>query len=165
MKTSKITMVVMALMLTTTFSFSQSVEGKLAIKGSAKGRTIKQKTPVALFKAFKDGEYNIHFNFRTSDVKSDQIILFDMKTIVKYNGKTISETSRDGWPWLPGDMFVPIEAFDAIPALQKFTSNDGDQNLPPKGARSFEIILQLVPSKGQKIKGSISPATMKITIE
>ncbi|MBD0779279.1 hypothetical protein HPE56_15875 [Maribacter sp. ANRC-HE7] len=165
MKLKKSTLVLIAFMLTTTFSFSQSVEGKLAIKESAKGRTIKQKTPVALFKAFKDGEYNIHFNFRTSDVKSDQIILFDMKTIVKYNGKTISETSRDGWPWIPGDMFVPIEAFDAIPVLQKFTSNEGAKSLPLKGARSFEIILQLVPSKGQKVKGSISPASMKFTIE
>ena len=87
-----------------------------------------------------------------------------MKTTLKHNGKTISETSRKGWPWIPGDMFVPIEAFDAIPALQKLTAN-GHTNLPLKGARSFEIILQLVPSEGQKVKGSISPANIKLTLE
>tara|TARA_R110002033_G_scaffold79931_1_gene130913 strand:- start:32869 stop:33363 length:495 start_codon:yes stop_codon:yes gene_type:complete len=164
MKTTKITLVVMAFLLTTSLSFSQSVEGKLSIKGLTKSNTIKHKTPVALFKAFKDGVYIINFNFKSTNVESDGIILFDMKTTVKQNGKIISETSRGGWPWIPGDMFVPIEAFDAIPALQKLTSN-GHTNLPLKGARSFEIILQLVPSKGQQIKGSISPTTIKLTLE
>ncbi|MCK0157032.1 hypothetical protein MWU65_07555 [Cellulophaga sp. F20128] len=164
MKTSKITLVLITFLLSTTFLFSQSVEGKLAIKGLMDGKTIKQNAPVELFKAFKDGVYSINFNFKTSDIKSNQIILFDMKTTVKYNGKIISETSRDGWPWLPGDMFVPIEAFDVIPVLQKFTAIEGTKSLPLKGARSFEIILQLVPSKGQKVKGTIGSTTMKLTL-
>lgn len=164
MKTTKITLVALAFILTTTLSFSQSVEGKLSIKGMMNSKTIKQKTPVELFKAFKDGVYSINFNFKSTNIESEGIVLFDMKTTVKHNGKTISETSRGGWPWIPGDMFVPIEAFDAIPALQKLTAN-GNTNLPLKGAKSFEIIFQFVPSEGQKVKGSISPATMNFTIE
>ncbi len=161
MKTKNSTLLVLAFLLTTSISFSQSVEGKLSIKGLMKGKNITQKTPVALFKAFKDGAYTINFNFNTNDVESDQIILFDMKTTVKHDGKIISETSRGGWPWIPGDMFVPIEAFDAIPALQKITTS----KLPLKGAKNFEIIFEFLPSEGQKVKGSISPATMEFTIK
>lgn len=157
-KTTKITLVLIAFLLTASFSFSQSVEGKLSIKGLMKGNTIKQKTPIELLKAFKDGVYTINFNYQTANVESNQIILFDIKTTVKHNGKTISETSRKGWPWLPGATIVPIEAFDAIPALQKLIHNDG------YGRPYYEIIFQFVPSEGQKVKGSISPATMNFTI-
>ena len=160
MKSTKIKLLLTAFLLTASFSFSQSVEGKISIKGLMTGNTIKQKTPVALFKAFKDGVYSINFNFKSTNVESGGIVLFDMKTTVKHNGKTISETSRKGWPWIPGDMFVPIEAFDAIPAVQKLASN-GYGN----GYGNYEIIFQFVPSEGQKVKGSISPATMKFTIE
>jgi methionine-rich copper-binding protein CopC len=180
MKTTKITLVFTAFILISTLSFSQTkaiaagsqyppqipittFEGKLSIKGMMKGKNIKEKTPVDLFKAFKEGVYKINFNFKTSDVKANQIILFDMKTTVKHNGKTISESSRGGWPWLPGDMFVPIEAFDAIPAWQKYTERGLPVIIPFKGA--YEFIFQFVPSEGQKVKGSISPASMKFTIE
>ncbi|NCP58673.1 MAG: hypothetical protein GW839_00010 [Flavobacteriales bacterium] len=161
MKTIKITFVLTAFLLTASLSFSQSFEGRLSIKGLTRSTTIKQKTPVALFKAFKDGVYSINFNFKTTNVASDGMVLFDMKTTVKHNGKTISETSRKGWPWLPGDMFVPIEAFDAIPAWQKFAAKGLPINIPG----NYEIILQFVPSEGQNVKGSISPATMKFTID
>ena len=138
MKTTKITLVLIAFMLSSVCSFSQtkaiaagsqyppqvpipliSIEGKLSIKGMMYGKTIKQKTPVALFKAFKDGVYSINFNFKSTNVESEGIVLFDMITIVKHNGETISETSRKGWPLLPGPTIVPIETFDAIPVLQK----------------------------------------------
>lgn len=161
MKTAKITFVLMAFLFTASFSFSQSVEGRLAIKGFTNGKTIKQNTPVALFKAFKDGVYSINFNFKSNDLGPEGIVLFDMKTTVKHNGKIISETTRGGWPWLPGDMYVPIEAFDAIPAWQKHAEKGLPVSIPGK----YEIILQFVPSKGQKVKGSISPATMQFTIE
>ena len=155
----------MAFLLTASYSFSQSVEGKLSIKGMMYGKTIKQKTPVDLFKAFKEGVYSINFNFKSTNVGSEGIVLFDMKTTVKHNGKTISETSRGGWPWLPGDMFVPIEAFDAIPAWQKYLERGTPVIIPGDSKGDYEIILQFVPSEGQKVKGSISPATMSFTIE
>ncbi|MGZ0016146.1 hypothetical protein [Yeosuana sp. AK3] len=163
MKTIKITLVLLAFLLTASLSFSQSFEGRLSIKGITKGTVLKQKSPVALFKAFKDGVYSINFNFKTTNVASEGIVLFDMKTTVKHNGKTISETSRKGWPWLPGDTFVPIEAFDAIPAWQKYLERGMPVITPYKG--DYEIILQFVPSEGQKVKGSISPAIMKFTID
>tara|TARA_R110000765_G_scaffold420733_1_gene525999 strand:+ start:133 stop:618 length:486 start_codon:yes stop_codon:yes gene_type:complete len=161
MQTTKITFVLMAFLLTASYSFSQSVEGKLSIKGVMYGKTIKQKTPVDLFKAFKEGVYSINFNFKSTNVGSEGIVLFDMKTTVKHNGKTISESSRGGWPWIPGDMFVPIEAFDAIPAWQKYAA----RGLPVTIPGDYEFIFQFVPSEGQKVIGSIAPATMRFTIE
>ncbi|MCM4168939.1 hypothetical protein KCTC52924_02640 [Arenibacter antarcticus] len=158
-------LLIVAFILCSTNSNAQSVEGKLALKGLSRSNTIKQKTPVDLFKAFKEGIYTINFNFKTTNVKSDQIILFDMKTTVKHNGKTISETSRGGWPWIPGDMFVPIEAFDAIPAIQKLAEKGLPISIPGDiKSGNYEIIFQIIPSEGQKIKGGISPATMQFTI-
>jgi hypothetical protein len=181
MKTTKITLVAIAFMLSSVCSFSQtkaiaagsqyppqvpipliSIEGKLSIKGLTKGYILKEKTPVALFKAFKDGVYSLNFNFKSANVESEGIVLFDMITTLKHNGKTISETSRKGWPLLLGATIVPIEAFDAIPAWQKYTEKGLPVNIPYKG--DYEIILQFVPSEGQKVKGSIAPATMKFTI-
>jgi hypothetical protein len=163
MKTTKITLVLTAFLLTASLSFSQSFEGRLSIKGLTRGYILKQKTPIDLFKAFKEGVYSINFNFKSTNVASEGIVLFDMKTTVKHNGKTISETSRKGWPWIPGDMFVPIEAFDVIPAWQKYLEKGMPTDIPYKG--DYEITLQFVPSEGQKVKGSISPATMKFTIK
>ncbi len=163
MKITKIKLTIIVFVLMSSYSFSQSFEGKLSIKGLTKSSTIKQSTPVELFKAFKDGVYSINFNFKSTNVESDGIILFDMKTTVKHNGKTISETSRKGWPWLPGDTFVPIEAFDAIPALQKYAERPIPTSIPFKKG-SYEIIFQFVPSEGQKVKGNISPANFNFTV-
>jgi hypothetical protein len=160
MKTSRFTLVLTAFVLISTLSFSQSVEGRLSIKGFTNGE-IKEQTPVALFKAFKDGAYTINFNFKSSNVGSEGIVLFDMKTTVKHNGKIISETSRGGWPWIPGDMFVPVEAFDFIPAWQKYAEKGLPVSIPGK----YEIILQFVPTQGQKVKGNISPTAIQFTIK
>lgn len=162
MKTTKITLVLTAFILISALSFSQTIEGRLSIKGFTNGE-IKQKTPVALFKAFKDGEYAINFNYKSRDLKPDNIILFDMNTTVKYNGKIIAQTSRKGWPWIPGDMFVPIEAFDAIPAIQKLAARGLPVIVPFKG--SYEFIFQFVPSEGQNVKGTISPVSMQFTVK
>mgnify|MGYP003636634967 CR=1 FL=1 len=181
MKTIQIKLVLVAFMLTTVFSYSQtkaiaagsqyppqvskpliSIEGRLSIKGFTNGE-MKQKTPVALFKAFKDGEYAINFNFKSKELKSDHIILFDMNTTVKHNGKIIAQTSRKGWPWLPGDMYVPVETYDFIPAVQKL-SERGTPVVVPFKSGNYEVIIQMVTSEGQNVKGSISPASMQFTI-
>jgi len=182
MKTIYLRILLVAFMLSTVFSYSQtkaiaagsqyppqapkpliSIEGRLSIKGFTNGE-IKQKTPVALFKAFKDGEYTINFNYKSKDLKPDNIILFDMNTTVKYNGKIISQTSRKGWPWIPGDMFVPIEAFDAIPAIQKLYARGLPVTIPMKSGK-YEFIFEFVATEGQNVKGSISPVSMQFTVK
>ena len=167
-------------MLSTVFSYSQTkaiaagsqyppqvpkltIEGKLSINGLTEENIIKQKTPVELFKGFKDGEYTINFNYKSRDLKPDNIILFDMNTTVKLNGKTISETSRKGWPWLPGDVVVPIEAFDAIPAIQKLYARGLPVTIPMKSGK-YEFIFEFVATEGQNVKGSISPVSMQFTV-
>src|SRR5690606_22461230 len=98
--------------------YSQSVSGKVSISGFSKDGTIKERTPVELFKSFKVNIYKIGFTF-WGTYPPQSPILFDMKTTVKKNGKVIGTSNRPGWPWLPGDMYVPVEAFDFIPMLQK----------------------------------------------
>ena len=110
-----ITLTVFTLLFAVSLVSAQEFKGKLNIKGVSQSSSIKYSEPVKLFKDFKDNKYQIVF---TLDAKSDQIVLFDMVTTVSVNGKVISKSSRKNWPWLPGDMYVPAEAFDFIPALQ-----------------------------------------------
>lgn len=149
------------------FTFSnvnaQSVEGGLTLSGFPRDGKIKEAVPVDLFKSFKENKYKIKFTYRASSDIERGIVLFDMKTTVKKDGKTISTTTRKNWPWLPGDMFVPIEAFDVIPALQGMVSEMPAPRLYgplPKG--NYEVILEMRPSG--KMKGRIKPLNFNFEV-
>lgn len=140
------------------------LEGKLYVNGFSRTNTFKEISAVDLFKAFKQEKYKIAFSFKAGGLNEGYIILFNMKTTVKYNGKTISQTSRDGWPWLPGDMFVPAEGFDFIPALEELhTKSAFSSSYLPKG--TYEIILEMTPSLKQPVSGRISSTSIKFNIE
>lgn len=134
-----------------------SISGKVSVSGFVKDGLIKEQTPVELFKSFKENKYKIGFTFMWGTYPPQQPVLFDMKTTVKKNGKVIGSSSRPGWPWIPGDMFLPAEAFDFIPMLQK------DKGRKIRGSKmktltgSYEIILEMNVSAGQDISGSIEP--------
>jgi len=141
-----------------------SLEGRLGVKGFSRTTTFKEIQPVDLFKAFKEGKYSINFNFKADGINERNIVLFDMTTTVKYNGETIAQSSRDGWPWLPGDMFIPAESFDFIPALEKLYARATPTiTFLPKG--SYEIILEMKPSPKQAVKTGIAPATIRFNIQ
>lgn len=140
-----------------------SISGKVSVSGFSKDGTIKEQTPVELFKSFKESKYKIGFVFAGwGTYPPQQPVLFDMKTTVKKNGKVIGSSSRPGWPWLPGDMYVPVEAFDFIPMLQK------DEGRKIKGSKmntltaSYEIILEMNVSAGQNVSGTIEPVKFMI---
>lgn len=150
---------VIGFVLCNSIAYSQSMSGKVSISGFGKDGTIKEKTPVELFKSFKESRYKIGFTF-WGTYPPQQPVLFDMQTTVKKNGKIIGSSSRPGWPWLPGDMYVPAEAFDFIPMLQK------EEGRKIRGAKmnslagSYDIILEMKVSSGQDVPGSVAPATV-----
>lgn len=88
------------------------------MEGWDESTTLKSDKPLALFKNFRDGKHKILFRFKNNSGNED-LVLFQIKTIITHNGKAIGSSSRNDWPWLPGDMYVPVEAFDFIPLLQK----------------------------------------------
>ena len=141
-----------------------SLEGRLGVKGFSRTTTFKEMAPVDLFKAFKEGSYSINFNFKATGINDRNIVLFDMKTTVKHNGSTISQTTRAGWPLLSGDTSIGAEGFDFIPALEKLCA----QGTPtvgflPKG--TYEIILEMLPSPKQPVKAGIAPASIKFSVQ
>lgn len=152
-----ITLTVFTLLFAVSLVSAQEFRGKLNIKGVSQSSSIKYSEPVKLFKDFKDNKYQIVF---TLDAKSDQIVLFDMVTTVSVNGKVISKSSRKNWPWLPGDMYVPAEAFDFIPALQSQSklNRDGRYEFPDD---MFDITLEMVPSGGAA--GRIEPIRFSVS--
>lgn len=152
-----ITLTVFTLLFAVSLVSAQEFRGKLNIKGVSQSSSIKYSEPVKLFKDFKDNKYQIVF---TLDAKSDQIVLFDMVTTVSVNGKVISKSSRKNWPWLPGDMYVPAEAFDFIPALQSQSklNRDGRYELP---GDMYDITLEMVPSGGAT--GRIEPIRFSVS--
>ncbi|SEA40141.1 hypothetical protein SAMN05216331_14232 [Porphyromonadaceae bacterium KH3R12] len=152
-----ITLTVFTLLFAVSLVSAQEFRGKLNIKGVSQSSSIKYSEPVKLFKDFKDNKYQIVF---TLDAKSDQIVLFDMVTTVSVNGRVISKSSRKNWPWLPGDMYVPAEAFDFIPALQSQSklNRDGRYEFPDD---MFDITLEMVPSGGAA--GRIEPIRFSVS--
>ncbi len=147
---------------------AQTITGKVSISGFSNGATVKEATVVDLFKGFRDGTYKINFSYKADNVNRRGVVLFDMKTTVKLNGKIILQSTRGGWPWLPGDLFVPIEAFDVVPGIQKagnmttskLTADQMDTPLP-KG--KYEVILEIV-SSSEAVKGSIQPLTFSFNV-
>jgi len=165
---------------------AQKVEGMLSISGFPNGRTLKEATAVDLFKSFKNGTYKINFSYKADNVGKRGLVVFDMKTTVKHNGKIISESTRSNWPWIPVpprdapvEGFVPIESFDLISALQKFTFdvpsanvreikksdtklNSTEIDLPlPKG--KYEVTLQMVGMRPEHFL--IPPAQFSFVVE
>tara|TARA_R110001592_G_scaffold249126_2_gene511551 strand:- start:58 stop:561 length:504 start_codon:yes stop_codon:yes gene_type:complete len=141
-----------------------SLEGRLGVKGFLRTTTFKEIKPVDLFKDFKEGKYSINFNFKANGINDRNIVLFDMKTTVKYNGRTISQTTRAGWPLLPGDTSISAEGFDFIPAIEKLYARATPTiTFLPKG--TYEIILEMVPSPKQPVKAGIAPATIKFSVQ
>ncbi|HNQ81993.1 MAG TPA: hypothetical protein PKM34_00020 [Bacteroidales bacterium] len=142
---------------------AQTVDGKVTISGFPKGSTLNEATVVDLFKSFRDGKYKINFSYKADNVNRRGVVLFDMKTTVKLDGKIILQSTRGGWPWLPGDMYVPIEAFDLIPGIQKAgimptPKLTPDQMDSPLLKGKYEITLEMV-SSSEAVKGRIQPLT------
>jgi len=154
-------------MFITFFTFSithaQTVEGGLKISGIPRDGKISEAVPVDIFKSFKENKYKISFSYKANKDSNRGIVLFDMKTTLKKDGKTISTTTRKNWPWLPGDMYVPIEAFDLIPSLQSVASGISRSSLSsplPKG--KYEVVLEMKPAGNAS--GSIKPVNFNFII-
>lgn len=148
---------------------AQSIDGKVSISGFPTNSTLKEATVVDLFKSFRDGKYKINFAYKADNVNKRGVVLFDIKTTVKYNGKTILQSTRGSWPWLPGDMYVPIEAFDLIPGIQKVgvmpiprLAPDQMDSPLPKG--KYEVTLEMV-SSSEAVKGRIQPLTFSFNVK
>lgn len=148
---------------------AQSLEGRIRVEGFSSGQVLKESVPVDLFKSFKENKFKILFSYKADQVGKRGIVLFDMKTTLIKDGKTIHHSSRENWPWLPGDMYVPIEAFDLIPALQKIAAPDLGSRLDYNkldgdlGSGTYQIKFEMVPVG--EIRGRISPAEFSFRIE
>lgn len=155
---------VISFIVTNPGAYSQNISGKVSVTGFSKDGNIKEQTPVEIFKSFKENKYKIGFNYKADGLENKGIILFDMNTTVKKNGKVIGTASRPGWPWIPGDMFLPAEAFDFIPMLQKDSDKLKRGFRANKLSGSYEIILELKVSSGQDVSGEIAPVSISFKL-
>ncbi len=147
---------------------AQTIDGRISISGFPTNGTLKEATVVDLFKSFRDGNYKISFSFKGDNVNRRGVVLFDIKTIVKLNGKSILQSTRGSWPWLPGDLFVPIEAFDLIPGVQKAGVGPAEKLTPeqmdtPLSKGKYEVTLEMVP-RTEAVKGRIPPLTFSFNV-
>ena len=155
---------------------AQKIEGKLSVSGLGTDTRIKQSTVVDIYNAIRDGTYKINFSYKAENVGKRGLVIFDMKTTVKYNGKIISESTRSNCPWIPVPprdapvgVFIPIEAFDLIPALQKFTFEmpapklyTKEADLPlPKG--KYEVTLQMIGTRPEGL--AIPPVLFSFVVQ
>lgn len=155
---------------------AQTFEGKLSVTGFPRDGKIKESQPADLYKSFRDGKYKINFSYKASGINRKDIVLFDVKTTVKRDGRTISSTTRTKWPFLPGDIFIPVETFDLVSVLQGNVSRtpiskrkSQDYHLPQG---RYEVILEMIPaatwvsSQNREVvpRGKITPATFTFTV-
>lgn len=142
---------------------AQTIEGGIKISGLPKDGKIKVNQPVDLFKNFRDGLYKIQFSYNAKDINHRNIVLFEVRTTITKDGVVISRTSRKNWPFLPGDMYMPIEFFDVIPALQGNVKRMPEPDIQiqeynlPKG--NYDIQLELIPQATyvDKLKKEVRP--------
>jgi hypothetical protein len=124
-----------------------SIEGKLLVSGFPRDGRIKQNNFADLYKAFNDGIYKIRFQHKVSGGNAKNLMVYNLKTIVKHDGKTIIESTRNNWPMLQGDILIPIEAFEIVTSLPGYKHNMHVPNLNatlPKG--KYEVILGVEPA-------------------
>lgn len=166
MKTTKIFFTIILLSLVTQ-AHSQQVSGKLTVNNDSRaylkiGDIAGESQVVNLFKDFKQDKHKIKFSFQgkypTGQDKLE-FSFFKFKTTVKYNGKTIKSMEREPMPYIPGDMWLPAEAFDFVSILAMhgqegmgYRENTGEMQ---KG--EYEITLEAIPMKteGTITKGLI----------
>src|SRR5690606_13593132 len=108
--------------------FAQLVQGEINIKKQSKMElNTKSNKAVNLLADFRENKYPIHFAFTTTDVplNSDkkEVVQFVFSTTVKKDGKIIGSIKRSPMPFFPGDMLMPIEAFDIISVLSNIQTN------------------------------------------
>jgi hypothetical protein len=140
---------------------AQSVSGSIT---TSDGASVKIEVPegnvTELYKQFRDGKHQINFRFSDdgglgTDAQGRAIVLFEILTTLKVNGKEVSKISRSDLPFFPGDMWMPVETFDFIHQLYKVAGGTPDAKLP-RG--NYEVIIEARPKGG--VKGKIAPLSI-----
>lgn len=151
---------------------AQQASGNILVNNRSKTTLENSLSPVHHFGDFKTGRHKIVFNLKTegfpttSDGKEVAIIVFE--TIVKINGKTISQTKGKPLPFFPGEMGMPVEAFDLISPIflhhfgleKSLKENPKLSPIIEKGA-TYEVELRAEVVNGT---GKIAPAFLIIII-
>ena len=145
---------------------AQQVKGGLSINNDHRtylkiGDIGGESNVINLFKAFREGDYKIQFNFdgEYPSQKKPEFSFFRFKTTVKHNGKTIKTIVREPMPYIPGGMFLPAEAFDFVHILSTY-EQEGMAYMENTGKMpngDYEIVLEAIPVKteGRISKGII----------
>lgn len=151
---------------------AQQAVGNLLINSSAKTKIENRPSVVHHFADFKTGKNNIVFNLetngfpKTADGKELAIVVFE--TIVKVNGRIISQVKSSPLPFFPGEMGMPVEAFDIISpifmhqyGLGKSTKDNPKLNPVARKGTSYEVEV-----KAEVINGDsrIAPVFLVIII-
>lgn len=144
---------------------AQTVNGEITInKSSRSSLDMADAYTVNLFRAFKNGDNQIIFFFEGDGYEKDseqkpEYTYFTFRTTVKHNGRTIKSLEREPMPYIPGDMFLPAEAFDFIPILSVYQQESMDyrENTGRLPRGEYEIILEAEPvaARGEVSRGLI----------
>ncbi|GHB25669.1 hypothetical protein [Mongoliitalea lutea] len=151
---------------------AQSSSGNLLINNSSRTKIENPISIVHHFGDFKTGKNKIVFNLETkgfpttSDGKEVAIIVFE--TIVKSNGRVISQSKGKPLPFFPGEMGMPIEAFDIISPIflhqygidKSIRDNPKLNPVVDKGA-TYEVEVRAEVLNGN---GKVDPAFLIIII-
>lgn len=144
-------------------TLAQTVNGFIKVNGQSKTEIkLKSNNLVNLYAAFRENQYPILFNFKSSDIPLNadkkEVVMIQFSTTVKKDGKVLGTVKRNPIPFFPGDMFMPVETFDFISIMANLQQNQlGKVSEIPKG--TYEVVLE---AKADGVKGNISAANLII---
>lgn len=145
---------------------SQTIEGTISINEKS-SFTIDLSTnkAVDLYADFRNQKHPILFRLLGTDlIKNDQkqeVVLITFKTTLRHNGNVMGQVERQPLPFFPGDMWMPVEAFDVISLLTKMSDTAPNAlSTLPKG--SYEVIIE---AQSIGVKGKIQPLVMYLFVK
>lgn len=139
---------------------AQSVNGKLTLNGKSETNLeLKTNSAVQLFKEFKTGKYKLKFSFKPNkipeNVYGETIVFFDFITTIKKDGKLVKNLQRkQPIPYFPGEMFVPVEAFDFVGLLASDPEEEEIQMIGTMSEGKYSVQLFIKPVG---FEGKIAP--------
>ena len=130
---------------------AQSVEGALRVDNPPE--ELESGSLLDLFAAFREGEHQIHFEFESEA----DFVPVRFQTVVRKDGKTLGQATRDPMPYFPGDMLLCPETFDFVPIARRYA--DGNGLLPPG---EYAIVISVIVEDVEDAQ--IDPAEMQFTV-
>ncbi len=153
-------------------SFAQRAEGKITVNGASQQTLEGRESIIHHFGDFKTGKHSLVFELKTSDFPKledgKEVAIVQFETIVKVGGKEISRKKSSPLPFFPGEMGMPLEAFEVVSpiflnqyGLEKSLNTNPKLTVVAKPKTRYDVEIRASVLNGE---GKIAPTYLVIIL-